>query len=192
MTRPTSCMPDCRPVERCEKELPAREKERDKNSRSVSKLLVRCRVSLASFKRMIICTPIMVRIIEITKMAVNNRIWGRSMVFIIVEPNLKCKDQSAKLKSFCYIADMAKESKKEQQKITQAVVEKMVSLSTAGFGLVAALAWNNVIKDLVDNYVQPLIGGTSGIWSLLIYAVVVTVMAVVVTVYLSRLAARLK
>lgn len=87
---------------------------------------------------------------------------------------------------------MAKESKKEQQKITQAVVEKMVSLSTAGFGLVAALAWNNVIKDLVDNYVQPLIGGTSGIWSLLIYAVVVTVMAVVVTVYLSRLAARLK
>lgn len=82
--------------------------------------------------------------------------------------------------------------KKKGKKVTLAVVEKMVALSTAGFGLVAALAWNNVIKELVDSYVQPLVGGTSGMWSLLIYAVLVTVLAVVVTMWLTRVEERLK
>jgi len=85
-----------------------------------------------------------------------------------------------------------KETKKQQKKITLAVVEKMLTLTTAGFGLVAALAWNNVIKAFVDEYVQPLVGGTSGIWSLLFYAVVVTALAVVVTMWLSKMEERLK
>jgi len=87
---------------------------------------------------------------------------------------------------------MKERKNKAEKKIALAVIEKMIALSTAGFGLVAALAWNNVIKDLIDNYVQPLIGGTSGIWSLLIYAVMVTVLAVVVTMWLSKIEERLK
>lgn len=63
----------------------------------------------------------------------------------------------------------------------------MLDLATSGFGLVAALAWNELIKELVGKYIQPLVGGLSGIISLLIYAVVVTVLAVVVTLNLSRL-----
>lgn len=85
-----------------------------------------------------------------------------------------------------------KKTKTEKEKLTLAVVEKMISLSTAGFGLVAALSWNNVIKELIDSYIQPLVGGASGIWSLLIYAVIVTILAVVVTMSLSRMEERLK
>lgn len=60
-------------------------------------------------------------------------------------------------------------------------------MATSGLGLVAALAWNNLIQELVSQYIEPLIGGASGILSLLIYAVVVTILAVVVTYNLSRL-----
>lgn len=63
----------------------------------------------------------------------------------------------------------------------------MLTLATSGLGLVAALAWNNLIQELVSQYIEPLVGGASGIFSLLIYAVVVTVLAVVVTYNLSKL-----
>ena len=63
----------------------------------------------------------------------------------------------------------------------------MLDLSTSGFGLVAALAWNEFIKEVINQYIKPLVGGASGLISLLIYAVLVTVLAVVVTVNLSRL-----
>lgn len=63
----------------------------------------------------------------------------------------------------------------------------MLTLATSGLGLVAALAWNTLIQELVSQYIEPLIGGASGIISLLIYAVLVTVLAVVVTYNLSKL-----
>lgn len=78
------------------------------------------------------------------------------------------------------------------KRATLAVVQKMVALSTAGFGLVAALAWNNVIKELIEQYIKPLIGGDSGMISLVIYAVIVTGLAVGVTMWLSRVEERLK
>ena len=39
---------------------------------------------------------------------------------------------------------------KEIKKTQLAVLKQMVKLATSGFGLVAALAWNNVIKELVE------------------------------------------
>ena len=80
-----------------------------------------------------------------------------------------------------------KSATKEVKKYQLAVVSQMLSLATSGFGLVAALAWNNVIKELVQNYIKPLIGGGSGIASLLIYAIIVTFLAVIVTLQLSKL-----
>ncbi len=67
---------------------------------------------------------------------------------------------------------------------------QMLKLTTSGFGLVAALAWNEVIKETVDNYIQPLVGGSSGLISLVIYAVVVTTLAVFITYNLSRIVKR--
>lgn len=66
-------------------------------------------------------------------------------------------------------------------------VGELVNLSTSGFGLVAALAWNELIKEVVEEYIKPIAGESSGILSLLIYAVIITILAVTVTYYLSKL-----
>lgn len=68
----------------------------------------------------------------------------------------------------------------------KAFVQTMIALASASLGLVAALAWNEAIKatlallDLGDNLV--------GLYS---YAIIATVIAVVVLVWLGKLAARL-
>jgi uncharacterized membrane protein (DUF106 family) len=67
------------------------------------------------------------------------------------------------------------------------VLKQMLTLATSGLGLVAALAWNELIQELVTVYIKPLIGGASGIISLLIYAVLVTLLAVIVTYNLTKL-----
>jgi len=68
-----------------------------------------------------------------------------------------------------------------------ALVTQMLKLATNAFGLVAALAWNNVIKEFVAVYIKPLIGEGSGIISLLIYAIIITILAVTTTLQLSKL-----
>ena len=72
-------------------------------------------------------------------------------------------------------------------RIHKEILKEMLKLATAGLGLVAALAWNEVIKELISKYIQPLIGGASGIISMLVYAVIVTTIAVIVTYNLTRI-----
>lgn len=72
------------------------------------------------------------------------------------------------------------------------VVKNMVTLTTTGFGLVVALAWNEVIKKTVEAYIDPLLGKSSGIISLLIYALVMTFLAVFVTLQLAQLQKKLE
>jgi len=86
---------------------------------------------------------------------------------------------------------MAQKSK-EEKRIHVEIVKQMVTLSTSGFGLVAALAWNSLIQEVVNSYVKKWLPGNSGIISLLIYALVVTVLAVFVTLQLSRLSQKLQ
>jgi len=64
------------------------------------------------------------------------------------------------------------------------VIEKLAALVTAAFGLVAALAWNDTIKAVF----LELFGTANGIWPLLVYAVVVTVIAVVITINIGKAA----
>ena len=71
-------------------------------------------------------------------------------------------------------------------KLHKTVLHEVLKLSTSAFGLVAALAWNELIKELVDQYIKPLVGGASGVISLLIYAVIVTTLAVLFTINLSK------
>ena len=63
----------------------------------------------------------------------------------------------------------------------------MVTLSTAGLGLVAALAWNEAIQALVREYVDRYISVGSGIISRFIYAIIITAVAVFVTYQLTKL-----
>ncbi|HEV3153627.1 MAG TPA: DUF5654 family protein [Candidatus Baltobacteraceae bacterium] len=62
----------------------------------------------------------------------------------------------------------------------------MIALATAAFGLIAALAWNKFITDLIALFLKP----GSGIWAELVYAVIITVIAVVVIQNLGKLAER--
>lgn len=63
----------------------------------------------------------------------------------------------------------------------------MVTLSTSGFGLVAALAWNEAIQTFVREYVDRYISVGSGIISRFIYAIIITILAVFITYQLSNL-----
>ena len=74
-------------------------------------------------------------------------------------------------------------STEEKKKIQLEIVTQMVTLSSSAFGLVAALAWNSVIQEFVTGYIKPLIGNGSGMISLLIYAIIITVLAVIITLH---------
>lgn len=74
--------------------------------------------------------------------------------------------------------------KKELKRFPLVVVTQMLTLATSGFGLVAALAWNSFIQELVNNYIKKFLPN-SGLYSLFIYALIVTALAVIVTYQLS-------
>lgn len=83
---------------------------------------------------------------------------------------------------------MAKiETPESAKELPAAVIKNMISLATSGFGLVVALAWNEVIKKTIENYVDPYLGKGGGLISMIIYAVVITLLAVIVTMQLGQL-----
>ena len=82
---------------------------------------------------------------------------------------------------------MAEKTQKKSKKLHTEIVRQMLTLATSGFGLVAALAWNGVIQEFVNEYIKKWLPGGSGIISLLLYAIIVTILAVFVTLQLSQL-----
>jgi len=83
---------------------------------------------------------------------------------------------------------VATESEKEKS-LHKELINQLVNLSTSGFGLVAALAWNDTIQEFVKDFIEPKIPG-SGLLSKFLYALLVTLLAVLITYQLSRLASR--
>jgi len=49
------------------------------------------------------------------------------------------------------------------------------------------LGWNNVIQELVETQIKPYLPIGSGLISLLIYAIIITTLAVIMTYQLSKL-----
>lgn len=66
------------------------------------------------------------------------------------------------------------------------VIEKVAALVTAAFGLIAALAWNTAIQEIF----RIIFGDQSGVLAMIFYAVVVTIIAIVVTILVGRAAAK--
>jgi hypothetical protein len=87
---------------------------------------------------------------------------------------------------------MPKTKTKENKKLHVEIIKQITVLSTSGFGLVAALAWNSVIQEFVNTYVKKWLPAGSGIISLLIYALIITTLAVFVTLQLSKLSEKLQ
>lgn len=86
---------------------------------------------------------------------------------------------------------MSKE-KQAKKRLDVAILKQMLQLATSGFGLVAALAWNSVIQEFVSTQVKPFLPQGSGLLSLLLYAIIVTSLAVTVTLNLSKLIDKLE
>ncbi|MBI2050211.1 MAG: hypothetical protein HYT31_00215 [Parcubacteria group bacterium] len=70
------------------------------------------------------------------------------------------------------------------------ILEHMATLATAGFGLVAALAWNSAIQDLFEK--ANVFGEPDGIAVKFIYAALVTAIVVLVTMGIGRSISKLK
>lgn len=87
---------------------------------------------------------------------------------------------------------MAKVHQKEEERhFHQELIKELVTLSTSGFGLVAALAWNETIQALVKGHIYKLLPfQATNLISQLIYAILITALAVLITYQLSRLASR--
>lgn len=69
------------------------------------------------------------------------------------------------------------------------VVDKVAALATASFGLVAALAWNSAIQTAFEPYPAT---DDARVLGRVLYALLVTVIAAVATVWIGRVAGRVR
>ena len=73
--------------------------------------------------------------------------------------------------------------KEESEKISRQVKEKTLGFIITAFGLVAGLAWNEAIQSLIKSLFTV---GKDSILVKFLYAIVMTVVVVIITVYLTR------
>lgn len=85
---------------------------------------------------------------------------------------------------------MAKKVSQKEKSFRRELIEQFITLSTSGFGLVAALAWNEAVQAFVKDYIEKYYPSQSGVISKFIYAVIITLFAVFITYQLSRIASR--
>ena len=71
--------------------------------------------------------------------------------------------------------------------VTKLIMETILGLITTALAFVAGLAWNDAIQKLIES----VIGTGDALPSLFIYAIVVTIVAVIVTVILARVAGKM-
>lgn len=85
----------------------------------------------------------------------------------------------------------SKEAKKiEERSFHQELIQQLVTLSTSGFGLVAALAWNEAIQEFVKEYINTFFPEQSNVIAKFLYALIITLFAVLITYQLSKAAAK--
>ncbi len=73
-------------------------------------------------------------------------------------------------------------SEEKVKSLREEILDKMGALVTAAFGLVAALAWNEAIKAIF----KEVFGTQETLIPMIIYASVVTVIAVVITLIIAK------
>lgn len=67
------------------------------------------------------------------------------------------------------------------------IVSESLTMMATSLGLVAALAWNEAIKKLIDEFIPK----GKGVLSLFVYAIFITIVVVIVTKRLGRVKERL-
>jgi hypothetical protein len=86
----------------------------------------------------------------------------------------------------------SKMTKEEDKKFHIELAKQMLTLATAAFGLVAALAWNQFIQEFVSTYIKKWFPVGGKLVSMGLYAIIVTILAVLVTYELSKLVKKLE
>ncbi len=76
-------------------------------------------------------------------------------------------------------------SRKGNKQVKEQVVDKLSAFITAGFALAAALAWNEAIQQTIKNIGLEKYGP-------FFYAVIITILAVIMAVWIGRIAGKLK
>ncbi len=71
--------------------------------------------------------------------------------------------------------------------VTKMIMETVLALITTAFAFVAGEAWNSAIQKLIESFV----GTGDAVPSLLTYAIIVTIIAVIVTVLIARIAGKM-
>ena len=71
----------------------------------------------------------------------------------------------------------------EKDKIKREVKKQVLAYITAAFGLIAGLAWNEAIKELID-YLFPI---SNSLLAKFIYAIVMTFVVILISLYLVKL-----
>lgn len=67
------------------------------------------------------------------------------------------------------------------------IVAQSLTLATSSLGLVAALAWNEAITEYVNIYIKPRFANGSGVISLFVYALAITIFTVFVSYQLNKI-----
>ena len=72
--------------------------------------------------------------------------------------------------------------KESANNVKSTVMTTIATLVTTAFGLIAALAWNDAIKAVIAEFFKT----GNGVTGLLIYAVLITIIAVIATLLIAR------
>ena len=70
--------------------------------------------------------------------------------------------------------------------VKSSYIGTMIGLATVAFGLIAAGAWNKFISDFIALFLKP----GSGVWAELIYAIIITIVAILVVQNLAKMSDR--
>lgn len=91
------------------------------------------------------------------------------------------------------MSDKAQKRKENRTEFKVEALEAFAALITAAFGLVAALAWNDAIKTTINNFFDSTVEVSMGQFgALYFYAIIVTFIAVLFTIWIARASKRAK
>jgi len=77
--------------------------------------------------------------------------------------------------------------KNESRKVSREVKDKTFNFVITAFGLVAGLAWNEAIQSLINSFFTI---DKNSVWAKFIYAAVMTLVLVLMTIYLAKIFGR--
>lgn len=80
---------------------------------------------------------------------------------------------------------------KKKARLSEEIAIQTLTLVSSALGLIAALAWNQAITEYVNVYIKPYFAKGSGVISLFIYAIFITIVTVIIAMQMAKIKERL-